>query len=118
MQGVRYNITNEALIGAFFLPVGLGNLIGAPISGHISDKIVARFRKLRGSWVPEDRLRGTFIGAAFLAPTSVLLSGIITSLPSEIMPDTVGIVLNLICLFANGLGVSGPSLHTWGEAYG
>ena len=107
MQGVRYNITNEALIGAFFLPAGLGNFIGAPLAGRISDKFVTRFRRSRGGiWVPEDRLRGTLIGAAFLVPLSVLFSGLITSLPSEVMPDRIGIVLNLLCLFANGLGVS------------
>lgn len=26
VQGKQYNITNEALIGAFFLPAGLGNI--------------------------------------------------------------------------------------------
>lgn len=107
VKGARYNITNEALIGAFFLPAGLGNFIGAPFAGHISDKIVTRYRQSRnGVWVPEDRLRGTLIGAALLVPLSVLLSGLITQLPSEILPDEIGIVLNLLCLFANGLGVS------------
>lgn len=106
VQGARYSITNEALIGAFFLPAGLGNFIGAPLAGRISDKIVTRYRRSRnGVWVPEDRLRGTLIGAALLVPLSVLLSGLITQLPSEILPDEIGIVLNLLCLFANGLGV-------------
>ncbi|KAH8119918.1 MFS general substrate transporter [Phellopilus nigrolimitatus] len=100
--GVKYKITNEALIGAFFLPAGLGNLIGAPLAGYVSDKIVVRWLKRRnGVWVPEDRLRGTIVGASILVPMSVLLSGVFT----HFVPGKIGIALNLVCLFANGLGV-------------
>ncbi|KAI5124183.1 hypothetical protein M0805_000988 [Coniferiporia weirii] len=100
--GAKYNITNEAIIGALFLPAGLGNFIGAPLAGRISDKILAKWRERRnGVWVPEDRLRGTMVGAAILVPLSVLLSGVFTKYVS----GKVGIILNLCCLFANGLGV-------------
>ncbi|KIM79780.1 hypothetical protein PILCRDRAFT_73747 [Piloderma croceum F 1598] len=100
--GKRYNITNEAIIGACFLPAGLGNIIGAPLAGHISDRLVTQWRKRRaGEWVPEDRLRGTLFGAGFLVPVSVLCSGIIT----HYVEGNVGLALNLVCLFFNGLGV-------------
>jgi len=100
--GKSYGITNEAIIGAFFLPAGLGNLLGAPLAGRLSDRSVIYWRARRnGEWVPEDRLRVTMIGAVFLVPVSVLCSGIFT----RYVPGTVGIVLNLLCLFANGLGV-------------
>ncbi|KLO19712.1 MFS general substrate transporter [Schizopora paradoxa] len=100
--GVRYGITNEALIGAFFLPAGVGNLLGAPLAGRLSDRSIVYWRARRkGEWVPEDRLRVTMIGAVFLVPLSVLCSGVFT----RFVPGTLGIVLNLICLFANGLGV-------------
>ncbi|THH13705.1 hypothetical protein EW146_g6541 [Bondarzewia mesenterica] len=100
--GHRYNITNEALIGAFFLPCGLGNVIGAPLAGRISDIIVVRWRKKRGGvWVPEDRLRGTLAGALFFVPLSVLCSGLVT----RYIGGNLGILLNLICLFFNGIGV-------------
>ncbi|KZT19170.1 MFS general substrate transporter [Neolentinus lepideus HHB14362 ss-1] len=100
--GVRYNIKNEALIGAFFLPAGLGNVIGAPLGGSISDKVVAKWRaKRKGEWVPEDRLRATTIGSLVLVPMSILLSGLIT----EFVDGTPGIVLNLVCLFFNGIGI-------------
>ncbi|KAA1475901.1 MFS general substrate transporter [Dentipellis sp. KUC8613] len=100
--GKRYDITNEALIGAFFLPAGLGNIIGAPLAGRISDIIVVRWRKKRGGvWVPEDRLRGTMVGALVFVPMSVLLCGIIT----HYVDGRAGVVLNLICLFFNGIGV-------------
>ncbi|PPQ91937.1 hypothetical protein CVT25_000980 [Psilocybe cyanescens] len=95
--GAKYNITNEALIGACFLPC-----VGAPLAGTISDKVVIYYRKSRGGvWYPEDRLRATLIGALIFIPLSVLGSGLLT----EYVPGRVGLVLNLICLFFNGLGV-------------
>jgi len=100
--GERYGITNAALIGACFLPAGLGNIIGAPLAGHISDLLILRWRKRRGGeWVPEDRLRVTLIGAAIFVPLSVLCSGLIT----HYIEGRLGLGLNLICLFFNGLGV-------------
>jgi len=100
--GVRYNITNEAIIGACFLPLGLGNIIGAPLAGRLSDRLVAKWRKRRaGEWVPEDRLRAALFGASFLVPVSILCSGFIT----HYIEGPVGLGLNLVCLFFNGFGV-------------
>ncbi|KAF8178519.1 MFS general substrate transporter [Mycena galopus ATCC 62051] len=100
--GERYNITNEALIGALFLPIGLGNIIGAPVAGMLSDRIVIKWRKRRGGeWVPEDRLRATLFGAATLVPLSIVLCGLIT----HFVPGLLGLSLNLFCFFLNGLGV-------------
>lgn len=76
--------------------------VGAPLAGHISDRLVTQWRKRRaGEWVPEDRLRGTLFGAGILVPVSVLCSGIIT----HYVEGNVGLTLNLVCLFFNGLGV-------------
>ncbi|KAI0806691.1 MFS general substrate transporter [Fomes fomentarius] len=100
--GKQYNITNEALIGAFFLPAGLGNIIGAPLAGHLSDRTVVKWRKHRGGvWVPEDRLRASLWGAGVCVPLSVLLTG----LTIKYVPGTPGIVLNLMWMFMNGIGV-------------
>ncbi|KAF8888354.1 major facilitator superfamily domain-containing protein [Infundibulicybe gibba] len=100
--GARYHIVNEALIGACFLPAGLGNMIGAPLAGRISDRIVVKWRQRRGGvWYPEDRLRATLIGAMFLVPLSVLFSGLL----SQFVGGKIGLILNLFCLFANGIGV-------------
>lgn len=61
-----------------------------------------RSRKARGgAWCPEDRLRITYIGTLFLVPLSILFSGLIT----RYVDGRLGLILNLICLFANGLGV-------------
>ena len=76
-------------------------LVGAPLAGRLSDRIVVYYRKKRGSWYPEDRLRATLPSALTLVPLSVLTFGLLT----EYVPGTLGLVLNLICLFVNGLGV-------------
>ncbi|KAJ7244204.1 MFS general substrate transporter [Mycena haematopus] len=100
--GARYNITNEAIIGACFFPMGVGNIIGAPLAGMISDRVVIKWRKRRGGeWVPEDRLRATLFGAATLVPLSIVLCGVIT----HFVPGPLGLSLNLFCFFLNGLGV-------------
>lgn len=115
---MRYNLKNEALVGACFLPSGLGGmsrlsyplvvfltnslgLVGAPLSGYLSDRIVVYYRKKRGVWYPEDRLRAALVGALILVPLSVFISGLLT----EYVPGTLGLTLNLVCLFVNGFGV-------------
>ncbi|KAK0444615.1 MFS general substrate transporter [Desarmillaria tabescens] len=100
--GARYNITNQAYLGLCFIPIGLGNLIGAPAAGRFSDYIVKRYRKRRGGeWYPEDRLRGTVIGAGLFVPLSVLGSGLLT----KYVPGKVGLIANFVCFFLNGFGV-------------
>ncbi|OAX32955.1 MFS general substrate transporter [Rhizopogon vinicolor AM-OR11-026] len=100
--GVRYGITNEAVIGACFLPTGLGNIIGAPVSGRLSDIVVRKLRARRkGVWYPEDRLRATWIGGLFMVPLSIVTSGLVTTY----IGGLIGLSLNLLCLFINGMGV-------------
>lgn len=119
MQGQRYGIDNEALVGACFLPSGFGNLgapacslpplqfspdcgpVGSPIAGHISDVMVIRWREKRGTWYPEDRLKATISGSLIFAPLSVLGCGLVT----RYVEGPVGLVLCLFFLFVNGVGV-------------
>lgn len=78
-------------------------LVGGIFAGRLSDNMVKKWRKRRGGeWVPEDRLRATLFSAAVLLPLSVLGSGLAT----QFVGGPTGLVLNLICLFFNGVGVS------------
>lgn len=101
--GERYNIRNEFIIGACFLPTGLGNTIGAPLAGRLSDLYVIRAREKYGknTWHPEERLRAAILGALIPLPLSVLGSGLVTTF----VPGPIGLTLNLICFFANGVAV-------------
>ncbi|KAJ4496983.1 MFS general substrate transporter [Lentinula lateritia] len=100
--GARYGITNQAILGACFIPIGLGNFIGAPMAGYLSDQILKRKRiQRKGEWYPEDRLIGTVIASATLVPLSVLGVGLVTTY----VEGKVGLYLDFLCLFANGIGV-------------
>ncbi|KDR82154.1 hypothetical protein GALMADRAFT_135516 [Galerina marginata CBS 339.88] len=100
--GARYNIPNEALIGACFLPAGLGNMIGATIVGRISDRTVINWRKKRGGvWYPEDRLRAALIPFAIIVPIPLIIYGLV----NQFVDGTLGLVICLVCLFINGVGV-------------
>ena len=118
-KGAKYGIASEGLIGALCLPNGFGNCgtssrltrcpillicaVGAPIAGRISDAAVRRAKEERkGKWVPEDRLRAVWIGGLVLIPVSVTLAGFTT----QYVDGTIGLVISLVCLFANGVGVS------------
>lgn len=97
----------------------LHTTVGAPIAGRLSDKTITQWRHRRrndsgssgggagaGKWVPEDRLRATLGAAGVLVPLSVLVSGFATQFVRD---PFVGIGVNLVCLFCNGLGVRGGS---------
>ncbi|KAH8100389.1 MFS general substrate transporter [Cristinia sonorae] len=108
----KYNITGEAAIGALLIPAGLGSMLGAPIVGRISDRIVAQRRKSRGGiWVPEDRLRGLQLSGLVLIPSSVLIAGYTTTY----VDGSLGLAINLFCLFINGFGAD--SVFTTLSAY-
>nr|GAT57797.1 MFS general substrate transporter [Mycena chlorophos] len=100
--GERYDIKNEAVLGALFFPMGLGNILGAPLAGILADRAVINWRKKRGGlWVPEDRLRASTFAASVLVPISIVGSGLAT----HYIPGPLGLTLNLVLFFINGLGV-------------
>ncbi|KZT41075.1 MFS general substrate transporter [Sistotremastrum suecicum HHB10207 ss-3] len=101
--GKRYGIENKAVVGAMFLPSGLGNTIGAPLAGWVSDYTVMKWREYRGGkWIPEDRLRASWHGALLLVPLSTLGMG----LAIQFIDGIPGLSINLILLFIHGVGMS------------
>jgi len=81
--------------------------VGAPLAGRLSDKIVVKCRKERGGeWYPEDRLKATLFAAGVMVPLSTLGCGFLTTY----VPGKIGLALNLICLFVNGVGVKSSFL--------
>lgn len=52
--------------------------------------------------MPEDRLRAALLAAGVLVPVPILVSGLVT----RYVPGTLGMGINLACLFINGVGVS------------
>jgi hypothetical protein len=75
--------------------------------GRISDYTVIKWRRKRkGLWYPEDRLRAALIPFAVIVPLPVLCFGLV----NYFIDGNLGLVLSLVCLFINGVGVSG---HLW-----
>ncbi|KAG1862655.1 MFS general substrate transporter [Suillus subluteus] len=99
---VRYGITNKAIIGACFLPSRLGSFTGSLVAGRLSDNVVRRWReKRRGVWCPEDCLRAMWIRGLFIVPLSVGALGLIATY----IGVPIGLALNILCIYANGVGV-------------
>ncbi|KAF9235275.1 major facilitator superfamily domain-containing protein [Melanogaster broomeanus] len=100
--GKKYNITSEEIIGACFLPYSIGNFLGAPVAGRLSDIVVQAWRQKReGEWVPEDRLRASYIGTLIMVPLSLVGFGLVTTY----VEGTVGLVLSLTFFFTGGFGI-------------
>jgi len=98
-----YDIDNELVIGAVFLPSGVGNMVGALLAGWLSDYYIIKGERSRGGvWIPEDRLRAAIPAIAIFTPLSVLGYGLTT----EFIRGKPGVLLNCFWLFLNGLGVA------------
>lgn len=81
--------------------------VASPIAGRLSDVMIEKWKARRkGIRVPEDRLRAALVGG-LLVPLSVCLSGLITMY----IAGPSGLVLNLLCFFMNGIGVSCKLVH-------
>ncbi|KAF8907158.1 major facilitator superfamily domain-containing protein [Mucidula mucida] len=96
----RYGITNPIYIGLLYVPSGIGNIIGAPVSGIISDLLIRKRLRNGGTYQPEDRLRGTLLAAGLLIPCSTLVFGLCT----QLQPGKSGLLFSLLCLLINGFG--------------
>jgi len=105
VSSLPVSVTRVGVFDFHFKPIStdiLAFAVGAPLSGRLSDKIVVKCRKERGGeWYPEDRLRATLFSAGVMVPLSTLGCGFLTAY----VPGTIGLALDLICLFVNGLGV-------------
>ncbi|TRM67197.1 major facilitator superfamily domain-containing protein [Schizophyllum amplum] len=100
--GTRYHLDNPFLIGLCFIPMGAGNFIGAPLAGKYSDHMVVKWRARRnGVWYPEDRMRATTSGLGLLIPLTLIACGLTT----QFVPGPLGLTLNLIWFFFNGIGI-------------
>lgn len=100
----NFGMTNETVVGAFCMMIGLGNLIGSPLGGRLSDKALVRYKK-EGSdtLLPENRLRACFPGALVLLPASAIAYGLIFRFSEQL--DLASTLIILGSLFVSGIGV-------------
>ncbi|TRM59633.1 major facilitator superfamily domain-containing protein [Schizophyllum amplum] len=73
------HLDNPFRIALYFVPMGVGNFIGAPLAGRYSDYMVVKWRAHRnGIWYPEDRMRATTPGLGVLIPLMLIACGLTT----------------------------------------
>ncbi|KAF8590676.1 MFS general substrate transporter [Ramaria rubella] len=102
--GPRFGITNEAILGTFYLAPGVGNIVGSRLSGYLSDATVARWIKRRSSLrVPEDRLRASLVAGGIVTPISLIGAG----LTMQFWTNAGGLAMSLVFLFTGGMGLIG-----------
>ncbi|GAA5915376.1 hypothetical protein JCM6882_000236 [Rhodosporidiobolus microsporus] len=98
----RYNITNTAILGCFYLSQGFGNAVASRYTGLYADWTLARWlRKRNGVYVAEDRLKATLIGGGLILPGSVLALGWVL----DRVGGKVGLAWTVILLFVDGVGL-------------
>lgn len=98
----RYNITNTALLGCFYLAQGVGNACASLVTGRYADWTLKYWLKRRqGVYIPEDRLRATLVGAGGILPGSVLALGWVL----DRVEGKVGLGLTVVLLFLDGVGL-------------
>ncbi|GAA5901028.1 hypothetical protein JCM8208_007597 [Rhodotorula glutinis] len=98
----RYNITNSALLGCFYLAQGVGNAAASRFTGMYADWTLRRWLRLRGGhYYPEDRLRATLIGGGIILPLSVIALGWVL----ERGAGKVGLAFAVLLLFVDGIGL-------------
>ncbi|KAI5474376.1 hypothetical protein MNV49_003407 [Pseudohyphozyma bogoriensis] len=96
----RYNINNLGILGCFYL--AQGNFSAAQFTGRYADFALRRWLKKRnGVYVPEDRLRATIEGGAFLFPGSIVALG----WAMEKSSGAGGLAACAILLFLNGFSL-------------
>ncbi|GAA6052771.1 hypothetical protein NBRC10513_006828 [Rhodotorula toruloides] len=98
----RYNITNAAILGCFYLAQGVGNATASRYTGRYADWTLKRWLKRRGGvYVPEDRLYAALIGGGVILPCSVLALGWVLDKGT----GKVGLAFAVILLFIDGIGL-------------
>lgn len=105
----RFDIKSPVVAALFYLPQGVGFLIGCYFGGMYADKTVQRWTKIRGRRVCEDRLRSQLPFVGILLPVCMLIYG--WSLEKEFG----GVAVPVVTMFLVGFGLSMyfPSLNAY-----
>ncbi|KAF7908582.1 uncharacterized protein EAF01_004337 [Botrytis porri] len=105
----RFHLTTPIQSGLFYLAPGFGYIFGTFFGGRYSDYITNKYIRIRGSRVPEDRLRSALPFMGIVIPACMLLYG------WSVDKDFGGIPLPVIMMFLQGVAqlFCFPSLNTY-----
>lgn len=105
----RFDLTSPLQSALFYLPPGVGYLLGTFVGGRWSDYTVARYIQKRGRRVPEDRLKSAILVMALIIPGCMIIYG------WAVERKVGGIPLVIIVMFLQGFFqlLCLPSLNTY-----
>ncbi|KAF5872845.1 putative major facilitator superfamily transporter protein [Botrytis fragariae] len=105
----RFHLTTPIQSGLFYLAPGMGYIVGTFFGGRYSDHITNKYIRIRGTRIPEDRLRSALPFMGIVIPACMLLYG------WSVEKDFGGIPLPVIMMFLQGVAqlFCFPSLNTY-----
>ncbi|CAM1503251.1 Fc.00g080270.m01.CDS01 [Cosmosporella sp. VM-42] len=105
----RFDLTTPIQSALFYLPPGVGYLLGTFVGGRWSDYNVAKYIRKRGRRVPEDRLNSAVFVMALVIPGCMIIYG------WAVEKEVGGIPLVVIVMFLQGFFqlLVLPSLNTY-----
>ncbi|CAG84748.2 DEHA2A10362p [Debaryomyces hansenii CBS767] len=93
----RFDLTSPILSALFYLPPGLGYLVGSLFGGRWADYTVKKYIKIKGRRVPEDRLRTILIPIGVVYPACMIIYG------WSVEKEKGGIAVPVIFMFISGV---------------
>ena len=93
----RFDLTSPILSALFYLPPGLGYLVGSLFGGRLADYTVKKYIKIKGRRVPEDRLRTILIPIGIVYPACMIIYG------WSVEKEKGGIAVPVIFMFISGV---------------
>jgi len=105
----RFNLTEPIYSGLFYLPSGVGYVLGSFFGGRWADYFVKRYIKIRGRRVPEDRIRAVLIPLGIVYPICMLIYG------WSIDKEVGGMAVPIIFMFLSGVAQTFifPAVNTY-----
>lgn len=105
----RFDIQSTVISALYYLPPGIGYLVGSIVGGRYSDYTVRYYIQKRGRRIPEDRLRASLVFFGGSLPISILLYG------WSVEKRFGGKALPIIMMFINGFSqtMCFPSVNSY-----
>ncbi|KAL7662740.1 Major facilitator superfamily (MFS) profile domain-containing protein [[Candida] zeylanoides] len=93
----RFNLTKPIYGALFYLPPGVGYLVGSLYGGRWADRVVKRNIRVKRCRIPEDRIKAILIPLGFVYPVSMLIFG------WTLQTEKGGMAVPIVVMFFGGI---------------